>query len=76
MGGIYFFDKDLFFSFVDVGHKFSFEKDILEKHAGVLRFSGKVFAGYFIDIGIPEDYNKVCILTLSELKIGLDPLPG
>jgi D-glycero-alpha-D-manno-heptose 1-phosphate guanylyltransferase len=56
-GGIYFFNKDLF-SFVDVGQKFSFERDILEKHAGVLRFSGKVFDGYFIDIGIPEDYNK------------------
>ena len=56
-GGIYFFDKKLFDK-VEVGPKFSFEKDILERYTGELKFSGKVFDGYFIDIGIPEDYNK------------------
>jgi len=56
-GGIYFFDKKLFGK-VEVGQKFSFEKDVLEKYTGELKFTGKVFDGYFIDIGIPEDYNK------------------
>ena len=56
-GGIYFFDKKLF-SRVEVGAKFSFEKEILERYTAELKFSGKVFDGYFIDIGIPEDYNK------------------
>ena len=56
-GGIYFFDKTLL-SRVETGNKFSFEKEILEKYTGELKFGGKVFNGYFIDIGIPEDYNK------------------
>ena len=56
-GGVYFFDKKLF-THVETGTKFSFETEILEKYTGKLKFSGKVFDGYFIDIGIPEDYNK------------------
>ena len=56
-GGIYFFDKKLFDK-VETGVKFSFEKEILERYTGELKFSGKAFDGYFIDIGIPEDYNK------------------
>ncbi len=56
-GGIYFFDKKLFDK-VDMPKKFSFEKDILERYTAELKFSGDVFDGYFIDIGIPEDYNK------------------
>lgn len=56
-GGVYFFDKQLFDK-VEVPEKFSFEKDVLEKYTGDLKFSGEIFNGYFIDIGIPEDYNK------------------
>ena len=56
-GGIYFFDKKLF-NQVKTETKFSFEKEILEKYTGELKFTGKAFDGYFIDIGIPEDYNK------------------
>lgn len=56
-GGVYFFDKQLF-SKAETETKFSFEKEVLEKHTGNLKFTGKVFQGYFIDIGIPEDYNK------------------
>ncbi len=36
--------------------KFSFEKDVLEKSIGKIR--GVNFDGYFIDIGIPDDYAK------------------
>lgn len=34
--------------------RFSFEKDILEKHAGIIVAFRS--GGYFLDIGIPEDY--------------------
>ncbi len=53
-GGIYFIDKSAFDCIED--EKFSFEKQVLEK-AG---FPIGVFKsdGYFIDIGIPEDYNR------------------
>lgn len=62
-GGVYVLSKDLFRKAAEIEEaplpqKFSFEKDILEKHLLPLRYHGKVFQGYFIDIGIPEDYNK------------------
>ncbi len=56
-GGVYFFSKELFEK-IETPEKFSFEKDVLEKYTHELKFSGKVFDGYFIDIGIPEDYAK------------------
>lgn len=36
--------------------KFSFEKDFLEKYTNTLQLFGFVQDAYFIDIGIPEDY--------------------
>ena len=38
--------------------KFSFEKDYLEKYYTERKMYGFVQDGYFIDIGIPEDYKK------------------
>ncbi|MFT3903704.1 MAG: HAD-IIIA family hydrolase [Niabella sp.] len=38
--------------------KFSFEKDFLEKFVDEGKFAGDVQDVYFIDIGIPEDYNR------------------
>jgi D-glycero-alpha-D-manno-heptose 1-phosphate guanylyltransferase len=38
--------------------KFSFEKDIVEKYVNRLTLIGFVDTGYFIDIGIPEDYER------------------
>jgi len=37
---------------------FSFEKDFLEKNIGKKKFYGLPCEYYFIDIGIPEDYNR------------------
>jgi D-glycero-alpha-D-manno-heptose 1-phosphate guanylyltransferase len=56
-GGIYVVRKDQFLnrSFLQ---KFSFEKDYLEKFCGEGKFYGSRQTGYFIDIGIPEDYQK------------------
>ncbi|MFN8236550.1 MAG: nucleotidyltransferase family protein [Chitinophagales bacterium] len=56
-GGIYYFKKSLFDK-IETEKKFSFEKDVLEKHLHDLSMQGVVFDNYFIDIGIPEDYNK------------------
>ena len=38
---------------------FSFEKDYLEKMLETRWIYGLVQDGYFIDIGIPEDYQRV-----------------
>ena len=47
-------------SLLDAGHPevFSFEKEFLEKNIGIKKLYGVVNKGYFIDIGIPEDYLK------------------
>jgi D-glycero-alpha-D-manno-heptose 1-phosphate guanylyltransferase len=56
-GGLYLLNKDLFFqhTFPD---KFSFEKEYLETFYPEGKFFGCVQEGYFIDIGIPEDYQR------------------
>ena len=59
-GGVYYFKKSLFDN-IHTPTKFSFEKDILEKHVSDLHFDGIIFDSYFIDIGIPEDYEKAQI---------------
>jgi D-glycero-alpha-D-manno-heptose 1-phosphate guanylyltransferase len=40
------------------GDTFSLEKDVMEKYFGEKNFYWKVFDEYFIDIGIPEDYER------------------
>ena len=54
-GGIYILNKERFDGY-DFPEKFSFEKDFLEKQSTGL--AGQAQDVYFIDIGIPEDYNK------------------
>ncbi|MDP4265142.1 MAG: HAD-IIIA family hydrolase [Bacteroidota bacterium] len=56
-GGIYILDREKFVSEKLPG-KFSFEKDYLEKLYKERKFYGLVDDGYFIDIGVPEDYNR------------------
>jgi D-glycero-alpha-D-manno-heptose 1-phosphate guanylyltransferase len=56
-GGIYLLQK-LLFLHKSLPVKFSFEKDYLEKHVEEIGFYGSISDGYFIDIGIPEDYNR------------------
>lgn len=41
--------------------KFSFEKDFIEPNISILKVTGYIADGYFIDIGIPEDYQKAQI---------------
>jgi len=55
-GGIYLLKREIFDDF-NLPKKFSFEK-FLEDNFQNLKAKGKVFNNYFIDIGIPEDYEK------------------
>ena len=54
-GGIYILNKDQFLA-RQLLQKFSFEKDYLERFCNKAPFYGSIQDGYFIDIGIPEDY--------------------
>jgi D-glycero-alpha-D-manno-heptose 1-phosphate guanylyltransferase len=56
-GGIYLLNKDQFLA-RQLPQKFSFEKDYLEPFCTEAPFYGFVQEGYFIDIGIPEDYQR------------------
>lgn len=55
-GGIYFMNKSVFSEVKDT--VFSFEKDVLEKQVKGGKIYGKEFENYFIDIGVPEDYDR------------------
>lgn len=56
-GGIYAIDRAAFLAH-GLPQKFSFEKDYLEKQVGSGKLYGYESEGYFIDIGIPEDYSQ------------------
>ncbi len=57
-GGVYILDKNLFLLNTSPLTTFSIEKDFFEKQLTKLNIKGFEFNGYFIDIGIPEDYAK------------------
>ena len=56
-GGIYLLEKEVLLK-KDLPEKFSFEKDFMEAYFRELKVMAFVSDGYFIDIGIPEDYAK------------------
>jgi D-glycero-alpha-D-manno-heptose 1-phosphate guanylyltransferase len=56
-GGIYVLQANAVLE-EDFPAKFSFEKDYLEKKYVHGQIAGLVQKGYFIDIGIPEDFNR------------------
>jgi D-glycero-alpha-D-manno-heptose 1-phosphate guanylyltransferase len=62
-GGVYSLNVSKFLK-EELPEKFSFEKDYLEKLFSVRRMFGVIQDEYFIDIGIPEDYER----AQSELK--------
>lgn len=53
-GGIYYLNKNLFDGFIS--NKFSFEQDFMVNNVKELPFFAYESNGYFVDIGIPEDY--------------------
>jgi D-glycero-alpha-D-manno-heptose 1-phosphate guanylyltransferase len=56
-GGVYLINKASFDNII-FPEKFSFEKDFLEKYVQKITMVGLADNGYFIDIGIPEDFKK------------------
>ncbi len=66
-GGIYALETG-HFKKIDWPQKFSFETDYLEKYHGERKIFGQVQDKYFIDIGIPEDFEKANI-DFSTMKM-------
>lgn len=62
-GGVYLLNVERFLAH-SYPLKFSFEKDYLEQQVEQGTLSAQAQDGYFIDIGIPDDYNK----AQSDLK--------
>ncbi len=56
-GGVYITGQDLFVPF-DLPETFSLEKDFLEKNISNLKICAMTSGEYFIDIGLPSDYEK------------------
>jgi D-glycero-alpha-D-manno-heptose 1-phosphate guanylyltransferase len=56
-GGIYLINKN-FLQSMPFPERFSIEKDCFEKYYGKAKIYGYLSKGYFLDIGIPEDYQK------------------
>ena len=56
-GGVYMINRSLFEKYPQP-KKFSFEKDLMEKLYTQEQFFAMPSNGYFIDIGIPEDYAR------------------
>ena len=56
-GGIYLINKSMMDRHL-FPTKFSFEKDLMEKYVNEEPFFAMPSDAYFIDIGIPEDYNR------------------
>jgi len=57
-GGVYILNREVYFNKTEVDTAFSIEKDFYEKRLKELNIFGFEYNGYFIDIGIPEDYKK------------------
>ena len=66
-GGVYLINRNTF-NQINLPEKFSFEKDFLEKYLDKLTMIGVEDDGYFIDIGIPEDFKK----ANAEIKLKYD----
>jgi D-glycero-alpha-D-manno-heptose 1-phosphate guanylyltransferase len=60
-GGVYILNRELYLSKTAEANAFSIEKDFYETKIKELQIFGFEYAGYFIDIGIPEDYKKAQI---------------
>lgn len=56
-GGVYLISGNIF-SKLSLPDNFSFEKDIMEAHLKDLYIYGSIQDNYFIDIGIPSDFEK------------------
>jgi D-glycero-alpha-D-manno-heptose 1-phosphate guanylyltransferase len=56
--GVYIIDREIFLGNTPANKSFSIEKEFFQPFSATLKLCGFKFSGYFIDIGIPEDYVK------------------
>ena len=56
--GVYVINRDIFDEF-NLPEKFSFESDFMEKEYELIKEYAFLTQGYFIDIGIPDDLEKI-----------------
>jgi D-glycero-alpha-D-manno-heptose 1-phosphate guanylyltransferase len=70
-GGIYILKKEIFDKY-SFSKNFSFENDILEKKVSSINIGAYVSDGFFIDIGIPEDYARAKLYLLPQKAVFLD----
>jgi D-glycero-alpha-D-manno-heptose 1-phosphate guanylyltransferase len=56
--GVYLLNKTIFLNNIPDEKSFSIEKDFFMKVPGSIRLKGFPFDAYFIDIGIPTDYER------------------
>jgi D-glycero-alpha-D-manno-heptose 1-phosphate guanylyltransferase len=57
-GGVYMINKNKFIETTSSLDVFSIEKDFFERSCEDIPMGGFVYNGYFIDIGVPADYEK------------------
>ena len=57
-GGVYVLNRDVLTVLDKFGNKFSLEKDFFEPETATGKLAGFPVNGYFIDIGIPDDYSR------------------
>ncbi len=57
-GGVYIINNTSFLNATKSNTVFSIEKDFFEAHVTKLNLCGFTYKGYFIDIGIPNDYKQ------------------
>jgi D-glycero-alpha-D-manno-heptose 1-phosphate guanylyltransferase len=57
-GGVYLIEKNFYLNNCPESSSFSVEKDFLEKFVEKFRFCAYQSNSYFIDIGIPNDFNR------------------
>jgi len=66
-GGIYMIKKEIFID-TQISECFSFESDFLVPNVKNHKMMSFLSDGYFIDIGIPEDYKKA-VKDFNNLKL-------
>ena len=56
--GVYVMNKNIFQNKIEL-NSFSLENDYLNKHVSIDHISPFIYSGEFVDIGIPEDYERI-----------------
>jgi len=70
-GGVYLIDHNLF-STPPPARRFSFETDFLQPRVAQLRPTAFISTGYFIDIGVPNDYAIAQSTLINEGGFNMD----